>query len=1011
MKQYTAHIISHTHWDREWYLNSSYTNEWLIPFFDNLFAMLDSEPEYRFVLDGQTAMVEDYFGELKKARRSISRAKRRIRFHVKRGALFLGPYFLQPDWQLLSEEALARNLLIGEKLARELGGSMKSGWLLDNFGQIAQTAQIHRLAGIDGLFVWRGVEMDPRAVKSEFTWESPDGTRIPAVYLLNSYRNVMRLAEYQSIVKSRMSVEVEKLKPFAGTSHLLMMNGYDQEILPDDIQPLLRAGVLNGEDYRGIQSDPDTYIRAVIADGNGNSPPPRLSGALYSGRFISVFPGVMSSRMYLKIENDRLQKLLEKKAEPLSVMAWLAGGEYGSGELETAWKTLLLNHPHDSICGVSIDDVHRDMENRGALVDRLASHRIQEALSCLAGAIDTRDGGTATVASAAPPPGGSASEERHDEGVIVFNTAPRPRSGVIHVQGKPRFVKDVPAMGWAVLGERDSPGRPVTSGETEAGNGLVRISFNPDGSFSLDFAGGRRSRGNLGHIEDMGDCGDCYDYSYPDRDRRITTEGGRARISLERSCELEAVFRVERILELPVGAVENRTMRSGGTAALPTVTYVALQADSPVVRCRTLLKNTVKDHRMRVLIPTGIDAAFSWAGSPFDITKRPVKAPDYDDSRIPEALKKVIVGAREAKPGTIFHNREFVDLNDGSEGLAVFNKGLPEYQILDGGTIALTLFRSVDRIAGEINTRIGDAGPDIRTPDAQCLREMCFEYALCPHVGNAYSGISRLADHYNSDFIVAATEKSPGVLPGRHSFFALDDAPEGDTPKDGESEERDFEHGPHRGSLGDFGSLGAVKITALKRSESGDALICRGVNLSERTARIRVSPPWDTAGAELVNLLEDPMDADLRTPGISPMDADLRAPEIFPMDAASRAPGIFPIEIAAKRIFTLKLSPPFPIKPAGVSPTVCILEEDEEPEDFSEFPSMDPITEEDIQNENNRAEMLGSRIEDPLYRRTALEARLSAILLGQRRDERIIRELGYELNEARVQRRIHDYLT
>ena len=32
--------------------------------------------------------------------------------------------------------------------------------------------------------------------------------------------------------------------------------------------------------------------------------------------------------------------------------------------LEKGWKTLLLNHAHDSICGCSIDEVHVDMEVR-----------------------------------------------------------------------------------------------------------------------------------------------------------------------------------------------------------------------------------------------------------------------------------------------------------------------------------------------------------------------------------------------------------------------------------------------------------------------------------------------------------------------------------------------------------------------------------------------------------------------------------------------------------------------
>jgi alpha-mannosidase len=59
---------------------------------------------------------------------------------------------------------------------------MKIGWLLDNFGQISQTVQIHAQCGLRGLFVWRGVYMDPEKVKSEFIWKSPDGTLFPALY-------------------------------------------------------------------------------------------------------------------------------------------------------------------------------------------------------------------------------------------------------------------------------------------------------------------------------------------------------------------------------------------------------------------------------------------------------------------------------------------------------------------------------------------------------------------------------------------------------------------------------------------------------------------------------------------------------------------------------------------------------------------------------------------------------------------------------------------------------------
>ena len=172
--KYKAHIISHTHWDREWYLNSKYTNQWLVPFFNNLFNMFEKEDEYIFVLDGQMSMIEDFFEELSKSGVSANIYKQKIRKYVKQKRLFIGPYYLQPDWQLLSEESLVRNMLIGNQIASDLGGVMNVGWMMDNFGQISQTAQIHKEFGMRGLYVWRGVEMDPEDVQSEFFCDFTD---------------------------------------------------------------------------------------------------------------------------------------------------------------------------------------------------------------------------------------------------------------------------------------------------------------------------------------------------------------------------------------------------------------------------------------------------------------------------------------------------------------------------------------------------------------------------------------------------------------------------------------------------------------------------------------------------------------------------------------------------------------------------------------------------------------------------------------------------------------------
>ena len=156
------HIISHTHWDREWYLSSKYVNRWIPVFFENLFRMLEKEPDYRFVLDGQTSIIDDCCAQLQaQGGQSMDAFMDTVRKYVREGRIIAGPYYLQPDWQLVSEEALIRNLLYGRAIAEELDGGSKTGWLLDNFGQISQGCQIHEHFGMSGIVVWRGPAFPP----------------------------------------------------------------------------------------------------------------------------------------------------------------------------------------------------------------------------------------------------------------------------------------------------------------------------------------------------------------------------------------------------------------------------------------------------------------------------------------------------------------------------------------------------------------------------------------------------------------------------------------------------------------------------------------------------------------------------------------------------------------------------------------------------------------------------------------------------------------------------------
>ncbi len=933
--KWNVRIISHTHWDREWYLNSPYTNEWLIPFFDSLFTMLEKEPEYQFVLDGQLSMIDDYFDELRKKNIAVYQYKNLIRKYAKEGRLFVGPYYLQPDWQLVSDESLVRNIVIGSKMAQELGKCMNVGWMLDNFGQISQTAQLHKEAGLEGIFVWRGVEMDPHNVKSEFIWEAPDGTQLPCVYLLNSYRNVMRLAEFSDIMKKRVDSEVEKLKPFMVSSNILMMNGYDQEIVPDDIQPYIRSGILNDEEKVVTQSNPEEYLQCVLAE---NPSLPTLHGALYSGRFISVFPGVMSARMYLKQQNDIAQKTIEKFAEPIATLDFLLGKGYDQTFFTNAWKVLLKNHPHDSICGVSIDDVHSDMERRTDLFHQMLTPQIESHIQSIADSIDT--------------------SSLSDANYFVYNPSFYKRKSIVEIEGKTRFV-ETEGMGYTYVNTDETVEKKVFIDDMKIYNSLIEITINENGSFDLLDKETNKSHTGLGVIEDSGDAGDEYNYSYPTKDTYFHSTDFKILELEKRETDLIAEITLTYEMNLPKELSKDRSSRSTEMLSLPIKTTYTVEAESKAVKIKTTLLNTVKDHIMRVLFPSDIQAEHTFAGSPFDVVQRPIKIADYDENDIPENVRKVIVGAREAKPNTIFLCKDFVDISDSKQGLSVFSKGLPEYTVYpERNTIALTLFRAVNWIATEINTRIGDAGPLIYTPEAECLREMTFEYAVYPHAGNYEAGeVVRKADSFNTDLLTFVTDKHSGTLPLSKAFFEVID------PSNN------------------------IKVTACKKAEDSNAVLIRMYNASQEATKVTLKSSQSLIKAQICNFLEEVKNS-------------------IPVQNNTVC-----FDIKAKQIVTLLLTVNIEANTTTHQKSITdIFELPTKRNLFVGYKTAELVTKEDVTSEEKRSESLKDRINEDLWRRTALEARLSAILTQRRLDETIIRDLGLKLNEARVKRRIYDYV-
>ena len=81
-------VISHTHWDREWYAPLELFRNRLTDLFDRLLIILEKNPDYVFHMDAQTVVLEDYLA-VRPEKKAI------LMQHIKNRRIIVGPWYLQ----------------------------------------------------------------------------------------------------------------------------------------------------------------------------------------------------------------------------------------------------------------------------------------------------------------------------------------------------------------------------------------------------------------------------------------------------------------------------------------------------------------------------------------------------------------------------------------------------------------------------------------------------------------------------------------------------------------------------------------------------------------------------------------------------------------------------------------------------------------------------------------------------------------------------------------------------
>ncbi|MCZ7542279.1 MAG: glycosyl hydrolase-related protein [Anaerolineae bacterium] len=800
-KRYHATLVSHTHWDRAWYCTFQEYRIRLVRLVDRLLALLEARPEYIFMLDGQTSILEDYL-EVRPERAAALQAL------AQAGRISVGPWYVLPDEFLVSPEALIRNLMLGHRMGAPYGGVMKAGYVPDGFGHIAQLPQILRGFGIDSAFFWRGVGAEADHIGGEFEWVAKDGSRVTAVWMPWGYHNISNLgypirwgdvsqmAFDWDLAIAQIRDALRDLEPFAHTDAYLLMNGIDhaeaEPRIPEVIERA-KAAIPDAEIVHGTLGDHLARVRASGAR------LPQFSGEFRWGRYSEVLQGVYSTRIYLKQVNHRVETLLERYTEPLTACAWLACATPPAGTQDlvwTAWRWLLKNHPHDDIYGSGIDEIHREMMYRFAQAEQIGRALTRDSLRLIAQQADfTAQPGTPVLvynplnwprravavgeidfdfddptagdfllvdAQGAPVP----HQVLNDEEAVWMETLKPNRKRKVRVA----VPMEAPACGYTTLwaqprSRRETPraGGDWSYSARGAANRYLAFAIADDGGLTVTDKSTGAVYPDLHYFDDVDDAGDEYSYCpSPNREAYSTRS---APADIERIVEgPNAVsFRVSRTWRLPAGLTIDRTRRQRRLVSVPIVSTITLYRDQPGLYIETRIVNNAKDHKLTVAFPTDLRPEQAHVDAAFQVSARDIALPPSE-------------GWVE-DPTPLMHQRAFTDLSDGRRGLAVLNRGLPSVEVdrTEAGTsIALTLLRAVGWLSrDDLSNRRIAAGPLVPTPGAQCPGEHVFEYAILPHAGD-WRAVYRAAYEYVTPLLVARADTHEGMELREMPFIGVD---------------------------------------------------------------------------------------------------------------------------------------------------------------------------------------------------------------------------------------------
>lgn len=840
-KSCTIHVVSHTHWDREWRYPFQEFRMLLVDMFDNLIELLDNNPDYKyFLLDSQTIPLEDYLAIKPEKEADLRR-------HIEAGRIHIGPWYALPDTPEISGESIVRNLLTGMLITEEWKGQKWSGYSPFSFGQSSQMPQIYLGFGLDHIFFYRG--NNNRITKHEFIWEAPDGSRIMGMRSVNPYGRanwyvhvyrpvalnkwpfqweyfwnegqlpfhpcddelqtfdywLLEGSHLEKLHLENLPKALEEIKSHAvkdaTCDHLLYLDGMDQVNAYTRTPEIINeANNLNTKDIY-IHSSFYDYVQAVKANAKDlKVMKGEFRYTMVDGLWQNLFPGMLSARMYLKQQNRQCEIKLQKNADTWAALAELLGMEFPEGMMKLAWKYHLANQSHDSIAGCSVDLVHEDVEYRNRQIRHLADNISRRSMAYIVTSIDNSQLPADAICLIAFNP------TQYKRSEVVTAVIDLPEESKLHwfkvedengnemsvqffrtykfgpiVKNPYEFpipynarrvhcaieLEDVPGLGYKSFVIKPQPGQKINYGTMSPQvnileNEFLRAEILADGRLNIkNKETGIRYKG-VHYFEDRSEVGDHATHRPADEDEIITSIGAPAEISKIIDGSIMIQYRIKTRMMLSRDALKDRSRRNPEKVPFEITSYITLKKGSRFLEIRTELNNQIRDHKLRVMFPSGYEnIEKSYSETHFDVTERDIHLTDTS------AWKEPML--------PYYPQYMFCGVENGKSGLAILNIGLPEYAVHEDEdrTIGLTLLRTYRFPI--IGANPEDVATDETQVMCQCLCPFTFDYAIYPYQGNWSDGhVYRNANQFNLKLRLNQVGRSRGYLAAAMSFIQIE---------------------------------------------------------------------------------------------------------------------------------------------------------------------------------------------------------------------------------------------